>query len=126
MGKSIEHRKKTLLKKIEKLGILDMHVDGGSGLNLDTAEQIVKIIEKDNKERPPIYHSACNDFIIAVREKVWKYGDNFSTFYFELSSIVFWELKKLNYKPKVCKEICEKTLDVEKLFNVFQRQVNNA
>jgi predicted nucleic acid-binding OB-fold protein len=126
MGKSIEQRKKTLLKKIEALGILDIHVDGGHGFNLDTAEEVVKILEKHEKEYPPEYYAACNDFIKVVRERVWKHGDKFSTFYFNMSEVIFWELKNLNYKPKVCKEICEKILDVEKLFSVFQRQVNIA
>ena len=122
MGKSFEKRKKNLLKKIKKLGILDMHVDGGPGLNLDTAENIVEIIEKHEKEYPTKYHTAYNDFIIAIREQVWKYGNAFSRFYFDVADIIFWGLKKMKYKPKACKEICEKIMDVEKLFNIFHRR----
>jgi len=119
-----EKRIKTLKRKIKKLGILDMHYDGGNTDNLTAYEQIVGVVEEHQKEYPPRYEAAMLDFIKAVRENVWKHGDKFSCFYFDVANIIFWGLKSLRYKPEFCRSISEKILDVEKLFNVFTKHEN--
>ena len=116
-----ETRIKNLKKKIKKLGILDMHFDGGNGDTLEAYESIVEVVEKHNKEYPPEYEAAHIKFIENVREKVWEKDKKFHGFYFEIAQIIFWGLKNMGYKPEKCQEICEKTLDVEKLFSYFQR-----
>jgi len=44
-----ERRKKAALEKIERLGILDIHVDGGD-LDLDVIETIIDLVEKHSRE----------------------------------------------------------------------------
>jgi len=41
----IEQRKRIALEKIERLGILDIHVDGGD-LDLDAIETVIDLVEK--------------------------------------------------------------------------------
>ena len=40
-----ERRKRIALEKIERLGILDVHVDGGD-LDLDAIETVIDLVEK--------------------------------------------------------------------------------
>jgi len=116
---TIEQRKKNLLKKIKKLGILDIHFDGGNCNTLEAYESTVEIVEKHNKEYPPEYEAAHIKFIENVREKVWEKEKRFHGFYFEIAQIVFWGLKSMRYKPDVCAGICEKILDIEKLHKIY-------
>jgi len=46
---TIEQRKKNLIKKIKKLGIVDIHFDGGNpnANKLETYEATIKIIERE-------------------------------------------------------------------------------
>jgi len=119
----LEKRKKAVLKKIEKLGILDIdihNIDGSDSMSLIDIENVVGIVEKHNKEYPPEYEAAYHCFIKNVRENVWTKGDEFSRFYFGISSIIFWGLRKQNIMSKKCSEMCEKMLDIEKLYGIYK------
>ena len=120
---SEEKRKKTILGKIKKLGILDIDIhktDGSNSMNLNDIESVIGVIEKHNKEYPPEYEAAYLDFVKAVMENVWKNGSEFSRFYFDMSALIFWGLKKLNYRPNKVSEVCEKILDVDKLHGIYK------
>ena len=116
-------RKKTILKKIKKLGILDIDVhkiDGANSMNLNDIESVVAVLEKHQKEYPPEYEATYLDFVKAVRENVWKNGSEFSRFYFDMSALIFWGLKKLNFRPNKGSEVCENILDVDKLHGIYK------
>jgi len=44
-----ERRKRIALEKIERLGIIDVHVDGGD-LDLDAIEAVIDLVEKHSRE----------------------------------------------------------------------------
>jgi hypothetical protein len=117
---TIEQRKEKLLKKIEELGILDMHFEGGNVDNLTAYEQIVEVVDQHNKEYPPEYVAAKQEFIEAVREDVWVKDKPFHGFYFRISDIIFWGLKDYGLEPEKSRDFCEKILDIEKLYSIFK------
>jgi hypothetical protein len=126
MGSDTEKKIENLKKKIKKLGILDIHLDGGDGDTIKAYESIVKIVEEHSREYPPGYEEALQNFIISMRERVWEKDEKFHRFYFGISDIIFWGLKNYGLKPNECKKICEKILDIEKLFSVFIKEASNA
>lgn len=91
-------------KKIDDLGIINLPyikaTDDQS--HIDTIDAAVSAVEAHNIKYPMEYEAVLMKFIKKVRKRVWKYDQDFQSFYFDKSAKYFWKQKDAGFKPKEC------------------------